>query len=170
MSTVLSFSVLEDLNVSRLLFLDTSDYSSIPVSPTLHVKFPDFKKIYTIPINFGQINIINTAGLKYSDCLMEFPDGVYELTYEVNNESCKIKNIYFRTTKAWKKLDEVLRSADFSNKELLDKFNRINLYLRGAESVVSEDQTQAQELYKEADNLLNCFNKNVRVFEKDCCR
>lgn len=165
----LDFTILEDLSVKRLLFLDTSIYKNTPISPTLHVKFPDFKKIYTTPIQFGQINILNTERLGYSDCPMEFPDGVYELLFETNNGTCQDKKIYFRTTRAWKIVDEILNTADFDNKDLLDKFNKINLYLRGAESAVKTDVRQAQEYYKEATNILNCFNRNVRMFEKSCC-
>lgn len=167
--TKLSFTILEDLSVTRLLFLDTSDYSATPISPTLHVKFPDFKKIHSTPIQFGQINIINTLRLKYVDCVTDFPDGVYEFTFETGNKSCVVESAYFRTTSAWKKLDAALQNFDFNNKDLLEKFNKINLYLRGAEAVVHVNQLQAQQLYKEAINLLNCFNKNVSMLTKQCC-
>lgn len=169
--TQLSFSILNDLDTSRLLFLDTSDYGSLPTNPTVNIKFPDFeKRIYSSKIQFGEINVLNTVKLGYTDCITEFPDGIYEIEFELPTANCKISQTIFRTTKAWKLLDEVLQTADyFNNKDLLEKFNKINLYLHGAESVVKVNKYQSQQLYKEANVLLKCFDTNVRMFQKYGC-
>lgn len=165
--TELKFTIIEDLDTSRLLFLDTSDYSVAPVSPTLHIKFPDIKKIYSTPIQYGQINILNTKRIGWSESITEFPDGVYQLEFEIDNKRCSVSTAYFRTTKAWNMLDNALNTKDY-NKDLLEKFNKINLYLKGAESTVKTDGFQAQQLYKQAIDLLNCF-PNVRMLKNNKC-
>jgi len=164
--TTLDFILIKDLNPNRILFLDTSDYSSTPISPTLHVKFPDFNKEYSTPIQFGQVNIINTARLKFSESITEFPDGPYHLTFEVNNKQCRESKCVFITTKAYSQLSEMLTEIDYTNKDLLEIINKINLYLQGAESVVNSNETQAIELYKQATNLLKC---HVRMSVKQQC-
>lgn len=153
--TKLDFSILENLDVQRMLFLDTSEYTKNPALSRVSVKFPDFKKIYTTNINFNEINILNTARLKYSDCIIDFPDGVYEISYSIEN--CEISKTIFRTTKAWNKLRDLLKTADYNNKYLLETFNKINLYLHGAEAIVESNSTQAQELYKQAMSLISCY-------------
>lgn len=168
--TNLSFSILQDLNTSRLLFLDTSVYTSDPISPKLFITFPDFNKVYSVNINSQSINILNTQLLGYTNGISEFPDGVYKIKYQIGEtgDECIIENSFFRTTKAWNKLDILLQQEE-TNKDLLEKFNKINLYLRAAESLVCTNPYQAQQLYKQADNILNCYNKsNVRMFEKQC--
>ncbi len=151
----LDFTILKDLNPTRILFLDT--HTKSPVSPTLHIKFPDFKKEYSTPIQYGEINILNTQRMGYTDSIIEFQDGTYEFTFEINNKSCIEKKKIFITTQAYSKLNEALKNFDYTNKDLLEKFNKINLYLQASEAVVCINSQQAEALYKQADNLLKCF-------------
>lgn len=151
------------------MFLDTSVYQEDVdiVSPTLYVKFPDFEKEYSVAVEPG-INILNTSRLAYTQCIAEFPDGVYCLRFEINNGDCSVTERYYRATSAWKRLDEILESNDWTNnKDFLEKFNKIQLYLRGAESVVKSNPQQAQQLYKQATEILNCFT-NVRMLKREC--
>lgn len=156
MST-LDYTIIEDLDSKRILFLDTSNYSSSPISPTLHIKFPGFQKEYSTPIRFGEINIINTSMLKFSQYPTEFSDGVYEFRFEINNGKCEVKRKEFITTEAYYKLNKMLSEKDENefNKYLLDKYYKINLYLHGAKASVCDEQ-KALSLYKQAENLLKC--------------
>lgn len=162
----ISFSVLQDLDPGRMLIVDTSIYGDekIPFSPTLEVKFPDFKKIYKTEIEYSNINILNTARLGYTDCAIDFPDGIYELKYTASN--CSATQTIFRTVKAWNRLNILLQNADYNNKYLLNTFNKINLYLHGAESMVDVNQYQAQQLYKQAINLLNCNTDGMQLLKE----
>lgn len=165
--TKLDFTILKDLSSSRILFLDTSDYSSSPVSPTLHIKFPDFKKEYSTPIRFGEINIINTSMLKFSEYNVDFQDGIYDMTYEINNKKCLVNKKIFITASAFSCLESMLEDSTSYNKDLLDKFNKINLYLHGAEASV-DNEKQALALYKQANDLLKCSNNNVWMRKSTC--
>ena len=162
--TTLDFVILKDLNPNRILFLDVSEYEQKPISPRLSIRFPDFKQIYKTLIEPGTVNILNTVRLKFSDCITEFPDGPYCFTYEINEGCSLIKNVFI-TTKAHSVLDEMMSTMDYDNKNLLEKINKINLYLQGAESVINTNEEQAQELYKQALKLLNC-NHGVWVSSK----
>ena len=168
--TKLKFEILESLDTEIMLFADYSDYSSAPTSPTLELKFPNLKKLYTTPVKYGEITTINTARLGYTDCISQFPDGVYEAKFSIGG--CYICKKVYRVTEAFSKLELMLRdkSATEFNKDLLEKFNKINLYLHGAMATVEIDETQANALYKQATSLLDCnnlkFDKDVRMFKK----
>lgn len=154
----LDYTIIKDLNPKRIIFLDASEYNTAPISPTLHVKFPDFDKIYSTPIQFGEINILNTSRLQFADCNIEFQDGPYCFNFETNNKSCEYKRKEYITTQAYAELDELLNGADLTNKNLLEKITKIWIYLQGAESTVNTDENAAHQLYKQALNLLNCNN------------
>ena len=153
----LDFEVYNSLNSKIIRFEDTSVYDVAPISPTLHIKFPDFKKIYSTPIAFGSINFINTAMLAFSEYSTEFADGIYEFVFEVNNRKCEVKKKVFITAQAYSKLNKMLEKVSYDNynKDLLEKFYKISLYLQGAEASVCDEQ-KASALYKQADNLLKC--------------
>lgn len=158
----IDFTLIKDLNPNRILFLDVSEYESSPISPTLHIKFPDFVKEYKTPIKFGELNILNTKMLQYANSNLEFPDGMYTFTFEIDNYYCQEKKNVFITTKAYSDLHEMLKTVEWDNKSVLEKINKINLYLQGAESV--SDVSQANALYKQALTLLNC-NNGMRMRE-----
>lgn len=155
--SVLDFKIENDLNPNRLIFKDLSEYSDTPVSPTLHIKFPDFKKEYTTPIEFGTYNILNTERLGYTDCVTEFPDGVYELRFEINGGNCVIKKKVYVINQLLSKLEIALRNFDYSNKDLLEKYDKINLFLHGSQAVVCLNENQADGLYKQANEILKCL-------------
>lgn len=161
--TKLSFQIQKDLNPERLLFVDTSEYTSSPVSPTLHIKFPDLTKIYTTPIQHSELNILNTARIGLTDCITKFPDGPYCFNFEVDNKRCEVDQKEYITTQARKKLSILLDNIDYSNSTLLDKVVKIWIYLHGAESKVKSDQKTAQELYKQALKLIDC---ELRMYEQ----
>lgn len=155
--TTLDFLILKDLNPKRILFQDLSEYGNEPISPTLHIKFPDFDKIYSTPIEYGTLNILNTKRLGFTDCIVEFSDGVYEITLEVNNKKCELKRKVFIMTQALELLDKKLENVNYTNKETLEKYAKIQLFLHGATSNVCENTTQAEALYKQAFELIKCF-------------
>lgn len=149
------------LNAKNIVFSDVSVYNNAPISPKLHIKFPDFEKEYSTSIQYGAINILTTERLGFSDCAIEFPDGVYTFTFEVNNKKCILKKKVYITTQAQIKLVNFINSlqlSDYNNKETLERINKINLYLHAAESGVCENQQQAEALYKQAENLLKCVD------------
>lgn len=152
----LDFTIIKDINPRRILFLDTSFYNKAPISPKLHIKFPNFNKEYITPVQYSEINILNTERLGFTDCAIDFQDGVYTFTYEVNNRDCELTKKIFITTQAYNKLNTMLQNIDVNNKETLEKYNKINLYLHAAESLVCTNETQAEALYKQAENLLKC--------------
>ena len=154
---ILDYLLIKQLEPKRMLFLDVSEHKNVPLSPTLYIKFPGFKKEYSVSIDYSSVNILNTSVLKFTTGNIEFEDGVYEFRYEINNGKCEVRRKEFITTQAYAKLNEALKNFDFTNKDLLDKFMKISLYLQGAESVVCTNSQQAEALYKQADNLLKCF-------------
>lgn len=152
---ILDYVLLQDLEPQRILFLDVSEYASPPISPTLTVKFPDFKKVFSTPIEFGTINIINTKRLGFSEAHVDFPDGIYEFTF--SNATCEEKRKEFIITQALKKFTKIYDNFDPDNKDLLDKINKINLYLHGAKNEVNRNESQAEAYYKQATALLKCI-------------
>lgn len=155
----LDFKIWDDINPNRILFSDLSEYKVAPVSPKLHIKFPNFEEEFSTPVQSSGINILNTERLKFTDCVIEFQDGVYTFTLENNNRENELKRKVFITTQAEKKLSEWINSlqlSDYNNKEILEKFNKINLYLQGAKIGVCSNQAQSEALYKQAEILLKC--------------
>lgn len=164
----LDFIILKDLTPQRILFFDASDYGEeLPTAPRLHVKFPDFKKLYSTDISFSEINILTTKRLGFADHNLEFQDGIYDFTFETDGGKCEVQKSVYITTQAYKMLDDMLRNATSYNKDLLERYNKINLYLQGAEANVC-NELQAKSLYDEALNLLNCSNNGMRMQQRKC--
>lgn len=152
----LDFYISPNLDPSRILFQDLSDYGdSVPSGVKLDVKFPDFTKIYSTPIQFSSLNKINTVMLKYTDCVVDFTDGIYEFEFHIKN--CSLKRKEYIMTQALKMLDEKIRNVDLSNKEILDKYCKIQLFLHGAKAHAECNSTQAEAHYKQALSLIKCL-------------
>lgn len=168
--TNLNFEIITNLNSDIILFADYSEYDGVPVAPTLYLKFPKLNKRYKTSISFGEFNFIDSVKLSYSSSRIKLPDGLYEAEYKVGNDILKTK--FYRITNALIKLDKLLKNTtiDGFNKELLNKYNKINLYLHGAKSAACVNADQANSLYNQADNLLSCndldSDKDVWMFEK----
>lgn len=152
---VLDFYFPPNIDPQRILFYDISEYKGVPSSVSLDVKFPDFSKVYSMPVQFSSLNKINTAVLGYTDCIIEFADGIYEFEFHVKD--CSLKRKEYIMTQALKMLDEKLRNIDISNKELLEKYNKIQLFLHGAKVWSECNSTQAEAHYKQALSLIKCL-------------
>lgn len=152
----LDFYISPNLSPDRILFQDISDYGgSVPSSVRLDVKFPDFSKIYSTPVQFSSLNKINTVMLGYTDCITEFTDGIYE--FEFHTKNCSLKRKEYIITQALKMLDEKLRNVDISNKEILEKYCKIQLFLHGAKVYAECASSQADAHYKQALSLIKCL-------------
>lgn len=155
--TSLDFYIFNQLNPKRILFWDTSSYSKTPTDVILSIKFPDFKKEYSMPIQFGTTTSINTAAIGFTDCVVDFPDGIYEFTLAANNGTCVRKEKVYIITQALVKLDKMVQDVNLSNKDLLEKHAKINLFLHGAQANVCVNENQAEANYKQAWELLKCM-------------
>lgn len=153
--TVLDFYLPPNLDPRRILFYDVSEYKDVPSSVSLDVKFPDFTKIYNMPIQHSTLNKVNTAILGYTDCIIEFVDGIYE--FEFHTKNCSLKRKEYIMTQALKMLNEKIQNIDISNKELLEKYNKIQLFLHGAKVYAECNSTQADAHYKQALSLIKCL-------------
>jgi len=87
-TNILDFEIIPTGNVKTLVFADSSSYSKQPDSPILQLKLPGFTKHFTINIDFGKVNVLNshliglTNVLKNDEC-SALPDGIYEITYKI---------------------------------------------------------------------------------------
>lgn len=154
--TSLDFYIPNQLNPKRIIFQDLSSYGKTPTDVILSVKIPDFKKEYSIPIQFGQTTVLNTALLGFTDCVTDFADGIYEFTLSANNGSCVLKEKVYIITSLLEKLNTMIQNVNLSNKELLERYNKINLFLHGAQANVCVNENQAEANYKMAYELLKC--------------
>lgn len=159
--TKLDFSILQ-VSTKSMLFIDESDYSSNPSLPLLEVKFPSLSTLYSCYIRPKEANCINTQTLCYNDTLIDFPDGLYEITYSIEPQNFKfITKKVMRLEKAKEKIKELLNTEDCAklDKETVDKLYKLDMYMQGAESLAQDNPTKALEYFNQVikeTKKLNC--------------
>jgi hypothetical protein len=159
--TSLDFSIL-NVSTKSMLFIDESDYNSTPSLPLLEVKFPSISTIYSCYIRPKEVNCINTQTLCYSNTLIDFPDGLYEITYSIEPQNFKfVTKKVMRLEKAKEKIKELLNTEDCTklDKETINKLYKLDMYIQGAESLAQENPDKALEYFNQVikeTKKLNC--------------
>lgn len=159
----LSFSILEDNDPHTLVVLDTSRYMEDPEFPMLDVSLPGMEDVHTIPITPGQLTILNSLLVGYSD-YCELPDGIYQLRYSVapNELVYKCQN-YLKTDQLRKKLADYLSTLNLCDTRTLapvaERVSQIQLLIQGAQLEAGKGNDQlATTLYRKALQLVDRSN------------
>ncbi|MGL4976904.1 MAG: hypothetical protein ACRC5G_02710 [Cetobacterium sp.] len=141
----LNFTIL-DITPKSIIFIDETCYDNKPSNCLLEVKFPS-SDIYSCQIIPKEVNLINTQLLGYTNCLIDFPDGVYEMSYSLSpNEFVKKTKKIIRFAKAKERLKNSLKDID-SNKELIKKLYDIDVFIQLAEAKIDIDCKSSMELF-----------------------
>ena len=157
----LDFSILQ-VSTKSMLFIDESDYSSTPSLPLLEVKFPSISTVYSCYVIPNEVNCINTQKLGYHNSLIDFPDGLYEITYSNEPQNFKyVTKKVMRLEKAKEKIKELLNTEDCTklDKETIDKLYKLDMYIQGAESLAQDNPVKALEYFNQVikeTKKLNC--------------
>lgn len=114
----LDFEVINTGNEKTLVLIDSSTYFEKPQTPLLDIKLPGFAEPFTVNIEFSQINILTSStigitNLLNNDCIVNLPDGVYELTYRICPYKYQfITKNHLRTETLETELDKIFCSLD----------------------------------------------------------
>ena len=174
---ILDFEIVPTGNPKTLVFIDSSIYIGQPDGPRLQILAPGYNRYLLANIVANQVNTFNsnTLGLTEllnADCLVDLPDGVYRLTYEIcpYQANHKVKSIC-RTTILEQRLMAVYAKLDVSDctkKEdikILNDLAEIHMLIEGCHSVANIDERKATEFYALASKLVD---RLIKKLEK-CC-
>lgn len=155
MNTQLNFDIIEVINPQIFYFVDSSIYDQESTLNTyIEVLFPDKKKPYKVNIDSGILNTLTTKHFE-KDCVSDFPDGIYKITMFSEDLDCSVTKYIFRNIKLLKRIDEELKDLDLTNKDVLNSYNKIAIYLHGTRIYVEENANLAKSMYKSAEEELN---------------
>jgi hypothetical protein len=152
----LDFSILS--TDKSLIFIDETVYTDKPSKPTVCVKFPSLSTLYSAVITPCEVSVLNTEKLCYSENMIDFPDGLYTITYSFEPEE------YNTITKKIMKLDRAknsiksLLSKELSE-ELISKLYKIDIFIQSSEylaNIDSERSVQYFDFIQKEIKKLNC--------------
>lgn len=150
----LDFNIYEDGDSKTLIFIDKSDYCERPSNPIVEVKFPSLSQTYSYIITPLQLNVLTTKNLKYSDCKIDFSDGIYNIKYSIspNSEIQTCKN-YLKTSLLECKIKKLLEKELTS--ETINDLYELDMYLIAAKYLVNVKKEQAMYLFELVTKKLN---------------
>ena len=153
----LNYTILE-CSPSSFLFVDETEYRTTPSNPVLTVKFPSLSKEYSCLIRPCEVNIINTKLLCYSTSCIDFPDGLYEITYSIEPNEYVQKTIkYLKTAQAKDKIKELLTEKDI-DKDLINQLYKLDVYLQAGEALADVDSDKALDYFNIVNKSLDKLN------------
>lgn len=152
---------------------DNSTYTAeIPVvtSPTITITPPGFDAV-SLPFTFNETNLFDSADLGITEIgiSQDLPDGVYNLTYSVNNGGTlvSVNKSIMRTEKIQQKFDEAFLQLEMIEcdgkikKQSKSELTTIYFFIQGAIASANNCAIiESEELYNKADKLLDSFIKN----------
>ena len=171
--TNIDFQVLTNYNPKYLVVVDTSDWKSIKGKPAIiEITTPGFDKPVVHYFDQERVNIFNSVnlGLNCTDCgvreqdLNDLPDGIYKITVKGSPSNFQQTRYFLKNDLLRLKLDESFMKINFScndlDKTLLDKVQRIDFLMKGAEANVRlGNHCEAQDLMFRAEKELNKLKK-----------
>jgi hypothetical protein len=173
----LDFEILETGNPKTLVFVDSSEYMEEPERPLLEVVLPGHTKYLLVNVQARKVNTFNSSTIGINEvlseeCLVELPDGVYELKYKI----CPYKHVFIckkhmRVTQLNQKIALLHSKIDLADchikddVELQKELFRIYSLIEGAKAVVNYNSVKAQSYYQLADKLVQ---KQLDKICKNC--
>ncbi len=175
---IIDFEIVPTGNPKTLVFIDSSNYISEPDRPLLEVLMPGYDKFLVANVVARQVNTFNSNTIGFtdllnSDILLDLPDGVYTLKYQVcpYTTNFKIKSIC-RTALLEEKLVYIYEKIEASacttkhDKEILAQLAEVHMLIEGCHYIADADQRKATEFYALADRLVKHI---IKKLEK-CCK
>lgn len=169
MATILDILPVPTYNINTLGIIDASVYSEDPVNPTIEITPPGFN-VAIIPFNINDFNIFTTANLGITDSGVNqpLPDGIYHIKYSVapsyenfvEKSILRVEKLQEKFSKAFMKLDMMECDRAIKTQSKVD-LNTIEFFIQGAIAAANNCAlVNANQLYQQADNMLNSFMKN----------
>lgn len=175
---IIDFEVFPTGNPKTLVFVDSSTYISSPDAPRLNILMPGYDKFFTANVNANQVNTFNSNTIGYTstlnfDGLLDLPDGVYVLKYEVCPYTTNFAIKYIcRTTLLEEQLSHIYEYIEASacttkhDKEILGDISEIHMLIEGCHYIVERDQKKATEFYALAERMTRQVLKRL----EKCCK
>jgi hypothetical protein len=175
---IIDFEIFPTGNPKTLVFVDSSTYISSPDAPRLSVLFPGYDAFFTANVQPSQVNTFNSNTIGYTsslnfDTLLDLPDGVYVLKYEICPYTTNYTVKYIcRTTLLEQDISRIYEYIEASacttkhDKEILGEIAEIHMLVEGCHYIVEADQKKATEFYALAERITR---QVLQKLEK-CCK
>lgn len=159
MKTKINFSIYDNGSPKSLILIDESVYFDTPSSPLIELTLPNFKKVYSVPVEARGLIALNSKLIGFSDGVIDLPDGIYNIRYSVapNATAFLCKNI-FKVSSVKARLKDFLCSE--LEEDLVEKLYKVDLYLQAAEATVQDMPHEAEEFYKKAKKIIERLELN----------
>lgn len=169
----IDFQVTSIFNPKYLIVVDTSDWQLIKGKTSIiEITLPGFKDPVTLYYGQNQVNSFNSIqlGLNCQGCeikdenLHDLPDGIYKITVKGSPSKFQFTRKFLKTDNIRLELDKLFINLGLGcaipNKECLDLIQRIDFFLKSAESNMREgNECEAQELLFKAEKEINKLKK-----------
>jgi hypothetical protein len=143
-----------DLNFSifstekSLIFVDETNYSSKPDSPTVSVKFPSLAQTYTSIVYPCSTTVLNTSVLNYCDDIIDMPDGLYTITYSFEpHQYNTITKKIMKLDRAKNSIKSLFKTEDI-NEELIHKLYKLDTFIEASEYLANIDSDKAVQYFE----------------------
>lgn len=166
------FQVMPTQDPKYIVVVDTSNWEHIEHKPSIiEILLPGEQKPIVHYFDKGKVNVFNSYNL-FLNCdscykgseLAELPDGIYHITVKGSPETFNKTRQFLKDDKTRLELDRYLSSVSLKcedfNKESIERIEKINLFLQGAEANTRLGQyCEAQELLFKAQKMMEKLKK-----------
>lgn len=166
------FQITSTHDPKYIVVIDTSNWEHISNKPSIiEILLPGEQKPVVHYFDKNRVNVFNSYNLflNCDDCpqgaeLLDLPDGIYHITVKGSPETFNRTRQFLKTDKTRLELDKYISTlsltCDEFSKEVLERINKINLFLQGAEANTRLGHyCEAQELLFKVQKMMSKLKK-----------